>query len=179
MLFLDVCTAGHKAIKDTMHKCACLFMLSQPLPSQYRHRFSHRRMRPAFQIRILQRWYIPKKQKGRNFENFVVSCSYCKQAVGRYCHCTCWEGIKGLCGFVVSLGHWGKDQVAVLGCCLSAPMSCCLCSGGGCGVLWGGHLHRCGAHALMHCILLLFHWFVSSLASKLRRLLGLHQLSLN
>lgn len=145
-------------------------MISQPLPSQYRHRFSHRKMWPAFQIRRLQIWYIPKKQKSRNLENFIVSCSYCKQAVGRYlslhmlgrCQGTLW-----LCSFSWTLR---KNQVSVLGCCLSAPISCCLCSESGCGVLWGGHLHRCGAHALMHCILFLFHSFVSSLVGKLRRL---------
>lgn len=70
--------------------------------------------------------------------------------------------------------------MAVLGCCLSAlcpvvsaqegAVECC--EEGTC-------LGVCGARALMHCVLFLFHSFVSSLVGRLRRLLGLHQLSFN
>jgi len=40
-------------------------------------------------------------------------------------------------------------------------------------------LHRCGVRGHVLCFIFLFHSFVSYLLGKLRRLLGLHQLSFN
>lgn len=56
-----------------------------PLPSPlYRHRFSHGVKWPECQIGRLKMQYIPKKQKDSKLQNFLVSCSYSEQAVGRY-----------------------------------------------------------------------------------------------
>lgn len=98
-------------------------MLSCLLRSLYRHRFSHREKWPAFQSRRLQRWYIPKKQKDRKLQNFIESCSYSKQAVGRYVSLRVLGKYKGTLWLCSSSWILRKDQVAVPGCCLSAFMS--------------------------------------------------------
>lgn len=100
-----------------------LVVLSWPLPSLYRQRFSRRENWPVFQIRRLQMQYIPKKQKGRKLQKLNVSCNYSKQAVGRYLPLHMLGEYKWTSWFCSSSFPPRKDQVAVPSCCLSACTS--------------------------------------------------------
>lgn len=152
-------------------------MLSCPLPSLYRHRFSHRDKWPAFQLRRLQMRYTLKKQKYRKLQSLIVSCSCSKQAVGRYPSFHMLGKYKGTLWRSSSFWILRKDQVAVPG-CAGHPSCPWFCSAGGCGVLRGGFPAQVwSVCSLILCFILSFYSFVSSLLDKLRRLLGLRHLS--
>lgn len=157
-----------------------LVMLSRPLPCLYRHRFSHRVKWPAFQIRRLQRLCIPKKQKDRKLQNFIVSCSYSKRAVGRYLSLHVLGKCKGTYWLCSSSGYWGKTRWLSWAAACQPLCPCFLCAADGCGVLWGGYPAQVwSAWSLILCFIFLFHSFVSSLLDKLRTSVGFHQLSFN
>lgn len=154
-------------------------MLSCPLPSLYRHRFSHREKWPAFQLRRLQMRYTLKKQKYRKLQSLIVSCSCSKQAVGRYPSFHILGEYKGTSWRSSSFWMLRQDQAAIRAVLVTLLVLVFAQQVAVCRVLGGCPAQVWSVCALILCFILSFYSFVFSLLDKLRRLVGLHHLSPN